>query len=408
VDYLPRYFLINGKPYANAPQVLTAGKPGQKVLLRFLNAGLLEKTPTLFNSYETIVAEDGNLMPYPKAQYSTLLPAGKTLDSLFITTIAGKIALFDRSLNLSNGPVSPGGMLTYLNTQRPSMVDFDGEGNGDIAIYQPSTGAWYMVPSSGAAPYGVGWGGPGFTPVPGDYDGDGKTDVAIYQASAGAWWILPSSTATLANPYIGAYGVGWGGPGFTPVPGDYDGDGKTDAAIYQSSTGAWWIIPSSTATLANPYNGAYGVGWGGPAFTPVPGDYDGDGKTDVAIYQSSIGAWYIVPSSGAAPYGVGWGGPAFTPLPGDYDGDGKTDIAVYDASTGNWYIVPSSTGLPYGFGWGGPGFTPVPGDYDGDGRTDAAIYQASTGNWYIVPSSGAAPYGIGWGGSSFTPVTATY
>jgi len=290
-----------------------------------------------------------------------------------------------------------GNLMNFILFIPTRIVDFDMDGKTDIAVYRTSTGAWYVYPSGGGAPYGIGWGGDASDkPAPGDYDGDGKTDIAVYRASTGAWYVYPSGGGT-------PYGVGWGGDATDkPVPGDYDGDGKTDTAVYRTGTGAWYVYPSGGGT-------PYGVGWGGDTTDkPALGDYDGDGKTDIAVYRSGTGAWYIYPSGGGTPYGVGWGGHATDkPVPGDYDGDGKTDIAVYRTGTGAWYVYPSSGGTPYGVGWGGNATDkPVPGDYDGDGKTDIAVYRTSTGAWYVYPSGGGTPYGVGWGGdASDIPVT---
>src|SRR5688572_13510870 len=87
---------------------------------------------------------------------------------------------------------------------------------------------------------------------------------------------------------------------------------------------------------------------------PVPGDYDGDGCTDMSL-KASNGIWYIDlcagPSTsfhGARLGRLGFGGrwdfayPGYgdasaLPVPADYDGDGVTDLAVKDAS-GLWGI----------------------------------------------------------------------
>ncbi len=126
VDYNPVFFLINGHPFINAAQstIPNAGTHGLKTLVRFLNAGLLEKTPSFINQYVSIVAEDGNPYAYQqngvrhllaRKQYSLLLPAEKTMDVIVRPPAAGSMPVFDRSLNLTNAALSPGGAMVYLS-----------------------------------------------------------------------------------------------------------------------------------------------------------------------------------------------------------------------------------------------------------------------------------------------------
>src|SRR6202521_503444 len=118
-------------------------------------------------------------------------------------------------------------------------------------------------------------------------------------------------------------------PGIAATAGDYDGDGKADIAVFRPLSGTWYIIPSSTPTSFRVQQ------WGTSGDIPVPSDYDGDRKTDVAVWRPSTGTWFIVPSSTPSSFRVQqWGTSGDIPVPGDYDGDGKTDIAVWRPSTG--------------------------------------------------------------------------
>lgn len=119
----------------------------------------------------------------------------------------------------------------------------------------------------------------------------------------------------------------------------------------------------------------------------VPGDYDGDGEMDEAVWQSQDGNWVIRQSSSKQTKYVLWGMRDDVPVPDDYDGDHKTDVAVWRPSDGVWYIIQSSTGRAIQRQLGERGDTPAPSDYDDDGKLDLAVWRPSEKAWLIVRSS---------------------
>jgi hypothetical protein len=267
---------------------------------------------------------------------------------------------------------------------RNKRADFDGDNRTDVSVWRPSDHNWYILQSgsNNSLRTVVDWGNGdlGDTAVPGDYDRDNKTDTAVYRPSEANWYIIRSSTNT---PVV----VNWGAPGDIPVPGDYDGDGQTDVAVWRPSTGTWHIIGS--------LSGVQTRAWGINGDIPVPHfDADGDAKADLVVVRISNGnaVWYIRASNGIpSTTTVAWGNSGDYLVPADYDGDNRTDIAVFRTSEGNWYIRNSTGGVTV-TNWGGSSDTVVPGDYDGDGRYDVAVWRASEGNWYIRNSGNGSPF----------------
>ncbi len=237
----------------------------------------------------------------------------------------------------------------------------------------------------------------------GNFSGDTGSTVATPATST--TFTLTAAGGVSAAASVTASQI-WGAADDVSVAGDFDGDGRADLAVYRPATGQWFIARSTAGFLQ--------VAWGAPALgdIPAPADYDGDGKTDVAVFRMATGQWIILNSSNGTSTVVAWGAPGLgdRPVAADYDGDGKADIAVYRQTTGDW-LVRLSRGGSWQVRWGAPslGDIPVAADYDGDGRADVAVYRATTGQWFISQSTGG-PITVTWGAPSFgdLPVPADY
>jgi len=216
------------------------------------------------------------------------------------------------------------------------------------------------------------WNNFGDRATPADFDGDGATDIASFSPPTGNWSVMFSSgNFNVAKAQRGMPGYGlkfqFGVIGDVPVVGDYDGDGKADAAVWRKRPGekTFWVIRRSSKADGEESQ-IRTIDFGRETDIPVPGNFSCDGKTIPALYRPNTGKWFIRYGKDRVEE-IPWSVAGGEPLVGDYDGDGCDDLAFFSPNgVFHWEIrssrfqrtasdvFPQHEPLIFRFAWGNP------------------------------------------------------
>jgi hypothetical protein len=273
----------------------------------------------------------------------------------------------------SVGPNSPSGLVSVLL------------GNSD-GTFQPEQD--YSVGYFPLASFPGYFGNTAISLVAGDFTGNGHLDLAVGTSPIGDYYLDPDDTfgTVLLGNGDGTFNVDQlpAADGTPFAAGDFTGDGRTDLATLNTTSTMSVLRGNEDGVFqiqAQLSVGTLGQGFSGSA---VSGDFNGDGRADLALFTSYPASIEILLGNGdgtfQTPNGSVSGSGIEAMVDGDFTNDGRLDVitANYNGTisvelgNGDGTFQPADV-IPLGFT---PG-TMVAGDFNGDGRLDLAIVDGS-------------------------------
>lgn len=282
----------------------------------------------------------------------------------------GRYYLFNnRTGTLSGGlaasQILPGGW---------QFADFDGDGRSDLLMGGDGSFSGHFYYSLGNGDFRdsgpvTGLSALYMSRVPADFDGDGCADVLTqgYQVHAKIVFTCPLDTPSVDAPnWFGdpsdSYAIGFG---------DFNGDGKTDVQRSEEhhpeavflSTGAKLPFSPNWDVSSDPDE----VDPNFSLFSVYPGDFNGDGRTDLLLVADGIN------SGGVVHHSIGWNGEAGEIWLSKGLGFHRALTIPYRRDNGQ----DDHGGMS-------PGIVPIIADWDSDGAADILLTKTSGDQLYIV------------------------
>src|ERR1039458_9200554 len=275
------------------------------------------------------------------------------------------------------------------NPWSAAVGDFNGDGKPDLAVANESSNNVTVLLGNGSGGFTAASGSPfaaGANPYSvavGDFNGDGKPDLAVANYSS-------NNVTVLLGNGSGGFTAASGSPfaaGILPVSvagGGFNGDGKPDLALANYGSNNVTVLLGNGSGGFTPASGSpFAVGTG-PNSVAV-GDFNGDGKPDLAVANSSSNNVTVLLGNGSGGFTAAAGSPfavgarPYSVAVGDFNGDGNPDLAAANLDSDNVTVLlgngsggfTAASGSPFAVGTG-PASVAV-GDFNGDGKPDLAV-----------------------------------